>query len=351
VPNHSVWNNCRGFRKEVKMTKQEVEKLRNEHAKPEIRRPAIEFDAFSAETVVVGGQDTVQLIRKGSKTSLDYDFYTYTNGICSVFGITTCWNLLIRSNESETKLYRDNIPISLLVRAKKPLKAMRAVFENDIVDILGLSFQDGIANINPEPNEKVFCIISKGYMHGLYFDLTGKLDPEVFKREIGFLYREMAYANLYMALDEGIIEKMIGLGWFPFVQIIGIESQNLIALISENKIYKIASWINGVFPDDRIRSFSELWKENKIYKKKQQQFEAGLKCFFDMNYISAITTLTPLIEGAFNEYMIQKTGSATSNEAVRNTITHGRANDESFTRERALQILLAIDQLFFYMDK
>jgi hypothetical protein len=214
---------------------------------------------------------------------------------------------------------------------------------------------------------------------------------------MGFLYREMAYASLYISLGNGIIEKMISLGWFPFVQIIGRESQNLTALITENKLDKIDAWASGIFSDEKIKVFIEFWKEHRVYQQKQQQFEAGIKCFFEGNYISAITTLTPLIEGAINEYMIMKTGkgisykgediaeaiyrdallkadersimlpmqfkiylsnyfykhttSSTTDQAVRNSVSHGRARDESFTRERALQILLTIDQLFFYMDK
>lgn len=50
-----------------------------------------------------------------------------------------------------------------------------------------------------------------------------------------------------------------------------------------------------------------------------------------------------------DEFFFQHTRTPESELAVRNTISHGRAINESFNRESATKLILTLDQLLFFM--
>ncbi|MGC4034439.1 MAG: hypothetical protein QM764_00665 [Chitinophagaceae bacterium] len=376
------------------MTKEQIQNLMASHAKPRVIAP-INIHGFSLTTARSGEQ--FQIIQKGAFTAFDPNFHVYAEQILRIIGSKGNWNLLIRIDSAETKIYEDNLPISLQVRAKKKMEASAPVFEGDIADIESLSFKDSFEDINPLEGEKVLCILSIDYLHGLYFDLTGKLKTEEFQKDLGRLYRHLRYFNVYNALANGDINQLTTIGWFPFIQLLDGYFNVIVSLVRENKLNQVDSFINEKFTNERVSELTKYWEEHSSFQKKKQQITEGLECFLEGSFAACISTLTPLIEGVFNDYLLTKTGkglsykgddiadaiyktastktddgslllpadfrdylikhffknmkASTSNEATRHVVGHGRAEDIAFTRERSLQIILTLDQLFFYMDK
>lgn len=360
------------------------------------KSPPLDLAGISLEFASKG--ERVKVSQRGYLTSLDSKFHGIAEQMCRTLNITPCWNLLVRWNEKETLIFCDNLPITLRIRSKEEnIKKGQFLYRKDIADITSLSFKDYYNDLNPKEGEKVFCIISKGYLHGIYYDFTGDLNLIEFQSYMGELYKQLEYPYIYNSLEDGTIDKMIENGWFPFVELLGDDCEQLIKIIEEKELSRIPKWCQESFSEVRIKKITDRWKKYSAYQRKRMQFEEGIQCFYDQKFIAAISTLTPLVEGTFNEYLLKKTGkgisykgdkivesiykeavsrfgesslllpqayknyllqyffkntnSAISNDTVRNASAHGRARDDAYTYEKTIIVILTLDQLFFFMER
>lgn len=360
-----------------------------------IIKPPLELSGISLEYASKG--DKVQIAQKGSITSFDSGFNTIADNMCNTFSISPGWNILVRSNEDQTLIFRDNLPMMMNIRSKKGVKKGQLIYQNDIADITSLSFEDHFNDINPLKKEKVICIISVGYAHGIYFDFTGELDPNNFKTDIGLLFKQLKFPHIYNSLNDGTVLEMVEEGWFPFVEILGKESVQLTAMIKEQKADKISTWCEETFNQERVKKITQRWEKYSAYQAKRKQFEEGVECFYEKKYTASISTLNPLVEGVFNQYLLNKTGkgipykgdkiaesiykealgrlgensllfpeafkdyllkyffkhttASVVDDVTRNASSHGRSKDEAFTFEKAILVILTLDQIFFFMDR
>ena len=361
---------------------------------PIVREP-LSLDGISLNSALKG--DNVSISVKGSLTSFDVGFHEVSSHLCHVLSILPAWRLLVKWNEVETHIFIDNFPMMLNVRINKSIQKGEHLYKNDIADVSTLSFGDQSNNLNPKKGEKVIAIISAEYLHGLYYDFTGELDPGEFIFNMGSLYKQIHYPHIYRSFEDDTIVKMIEKGWFPFVGLVDDENKLLMAIFKEGKADRVSDWCEDTFDHARIDKMVQRWLGYAAYQSKKTQFEQGLKCVKDGNYIAAILTLNPLVEGVFNEYLMQKTGkgisykgnqiaesiykkaverlgenslllpkhfrdyllkyffkhntSPVSDDVTRNASAHGRSKDAAFDFEKALIVIMTLDQLFFFMDR
>jgi len=352
-----------------------------------------DVDGFTLESILP--QQLGKIIIRGKLTSFEESFHNSAKEILSLFNCSNINNLLIIFHENkEIEIFEDNFLIITTFIPKRNIEKGGAVYHNDIVDIVALSFHDGNNEISLKPGEKIIFIFRYNFAFGLYFDLTRKTHPNIIYKELAQLYRKVAYADIFNALNKGVIESLINIGWFPFIEIIGREHETLFSSIKENKKELITLWIENSFPKDRIDKLVDKWWLKRQYREKKELITEGINCYINGQYFASISTLIPMVEGLVNTHNIQNVGKgvgygssditnklneittgtfendsltlpgqfkiyldkyyfkhnkgAISGEAVRNTVSHGRAQNESFTKENTLKVILTLDQIWHY---
>ena len=182
-------------------------------------------------------------------------------------------------------------------------------------------------------------------------------------------------------------------GWFPFQRILGEEFENLynnIIKFSNEKLNLPYLQIIKAFDNQRLNEMLSDWKKVEVLPYKQ--LEIGLKHYQNQDPFNSIHVLIPYIEGivrntldnklksmnqsaisekisedlkrtlhttedntlyinAFKAYLENTWHPNFSNglsyPITRNTVSHGINKHEEFTMEKALQLILTIDQLSY----
>jgi|GEM_PF-2188883 len=135
--------------------------------------------------------------------------------------------LLVIKPDNTGHLWVDTAAMSNSILARRNIQPGTAVFESDILDILGVSFP--LAGIGPE--DRVLVIMRVGWRFAFFADFNPDRQFSVpnMERDLGTLYRQLKYADLYDALDDSeIVDRLINAGWFPFAQILPTEFMELV---------------------------------------------------------------------------------------------------------------------------
>lgn len=274
--------------------------------------------------------------------------------------------------------------------------------KSDIADIKALEFPD----IEISKTDAIIFCMRVGWKFGLYFNFTAnskltkgtKLDLSQISYELGSAYRSLVFEEEYELIkNEELYPKMLSDGWFPFIELIGGDYQELSKLYSYEWLDQIDDFLKK-FDEERINTMTESWWSKKQFQDKRKLIEAGISAFLqDTNsgYINCINTLYPQIEGimglefhkehgkkpkfkelkeyirnraqnrfsskwslGFPEYFyefldksfFQDFELATGKiDLTRHSSAHGYAKQEDFTKVKALQALLILNQIFFYL--
>ena len=221
--------------------------------------------------------------------------------------------------------------------------------------------------------------------------------------QLGQLYRYLVFQYVYQSLEsEPIFNEIIADGWFPFVEILGDEYKRLFETYQndkftyENDVRKLLDSFNEM----RIKSITDKWWENSFFQEKRELLQPGIDAFMrgtQSDYISCVKNLYPEIEGilrsmyradhAEGAYRIEKVlahllevgklnvedenSLLLPNEFLqylknsffrdfdpanvtvdlsRHSVSHGAALETGYTAEKALQALLTLDQIYFYLS-
>jgi len=304
--------------------------------------------------------------------------------------------LLVLKPNTIAELWLDTAAVSIQCVVKRAKKAGTAVFENDIADVTGMAFP--CVDIGTE--DKVLCLFRQDWRFGLAFDLNpeGKLDLDGFNKILGALYREMRYKHLYEALGETeTFDRLLAAGWFPFVEIIGSEFKDILNHCEARfDMAEIEKKTIAKFDGERIEKILDRWLAKPHFAKKSQLMRAAIDAFNKHEPIATIKILLTEIEGvlndahraandgqgakikkllefaeasaerkaggsntllfpkAFSRYLREHTfadfnpTTQTGTASSRHAVGHGAASEGSYTRTRALQTILTLDQLAFY---
>ena len=221
--------------------------------------------------------------------------------------------------------------------------------------------------------------------------------------QLGQLYRYLAFQYVYQSLElESLFEKMMADGWFPFVEILGNEYKRIFETYQNDKftyddtVKKLLDSFNKI----RLRKITDKWWENPLFEEKRELLQAGIDAFLrrtKSDYINCIKTLYSEIEGIMRSLYYQDSGERTRNiqklidrlievgerriedeqslllpqyflnylmesifkefdpttgevDLSRHSALHGVALGEDYTPARALQALLTLDQIYFFLS-
>lgn len=347
---------------------------------------------------------------KASMTSDEERFYKYIDQISRIIlnkipvNINCIYQFLVLLHgDLSADVYINDFPVIIEMNAKKNIKQGEFIKYSDIANISKLFLYD----IEIKDTDNVIFCFKVGWKFGLYFDFersitTNKaLDINQISLELGSLYRYLLFQDVYKILEsKDRFSEILLDGWFPFIELIGNEFV-LISEIYENR-FELNSRIKSLvekFDSNRLKSITDKWWSKPLFKEKEPILQAGVNAFLRDNnegYILCIKTLLPEIEGVmkiqhfvdkgvdtnkskilidhlteianikiqspsslfctqhFNEYL-QKIIFPSFDLAIgkidlsRHTSSHGLAKPEQYTKIRALQMILILDQIYFYL--
>src|SRR3989344_3435206 len=326
-----------------------------------------DFAGFAAENVK--GGETVKVLTRALLTSDDPEFYQYSESISNIFlnknqiqidGV--CQFLVLIHQDLSADLYVNNFSVSIEIKAKRDIKAGEAVTLGDIADIRKVKFPD----IEIKETDKVVYCFKVGWRFGLFFDLTPrsqpagavqpiaaeKLDIEKMQFSIGELRRYLSFYHVYKVLEsEAQFDEMMKDGWFPFVEILAGEYKKL-SEVYQNKFdfeNRVKSIVDS-FGEERVKKITEKWWKNQIYSDKKSLIEAGVNAYLQNDqdgFVNCIKNLWTEIEGILRKLYHSETGKG---DGVKSTdlIAHIVEKAKKYTKDRALQLILVLDQIYFY---
>ncbi len=302
--------------------------------------------------------------------------------------------LVIRPDDS-AELRVDTAAKMLKVLVKREVAFGSAVFEEDIADLIGMTFP--LVQIGP--TDRIVCIFRQSWRLALFFDfnLAGNLPLDEVTRTLGTLYRSLKYRHLYDTVaDEAVFGRLLEAGWFPFVEIIGRDFRELANCCEAGlELHDAETSLIAKFGPERLERILARWVAKPHFAPKERLLRSAVNAFKSHDPVATIKIVLTEIEGVLSQaYRIahgrgsrikkllefavasaeQKTGAGdtlllsaafarylttytfaafdptgpTGTAGSRHAVGHGAASADSYTEVRALQTLLTLDQIAFY---
>jgi hypothetical protein len=320
--------------------------------------------------------------------------------------------LVVIHSDLSADVYVNDITLVIEIKPKRDIKAGEVLTQSDIADVRRVKFQEietkatdriiycfkvgwrfGLffdLSARPQPT---------GSAQALAED--EKLDVEKMELSIGDLRRYLSFYHVYKVLEsQSQFEEMMKDGWFPFVEILAREHRQLSEAYQnkfdfENRIKTVVD----DFSEERIERITEKWWKNQIFAGKRLLIEAGINAYLQNTqdgFINCIKNLWTEIEGILRKVYHVETGKGDrvkSGDLIhhivekakrksgsdhsllfplpflnyledvvfadfnvemgrvdlsRHSSSHGVADVRQYTKTRALQLILILDQIYFY---
>jgi hypothetical protein len=366
------------------------------------------FAGFAMETAKKG--EMLKVLARAAIISDQIDFFTFIDQISGQFlaklGIfidAVYQFLIIIHNNLSADIYVNDFPTEVEIFINRNIEKGELVSVRDVVDIKTFKFPD----IPIADTDKVIYCFKVSWKFALFFDLARdkqKLDIDSMYLTLGKLYRYLSFQYVYEVMEsEREFEEMLKDGWFPFVELISSEDFKILIEMYNNKDKIKLNFDNFIakFDKQRIEKLTEKWWTKNIFNEKKNILQAGISAYLlnnNIGYINCIKTLLTEIEGIIRlqyyddseirkkkpsitellKYIFKKAKDKTGSEyslllplpffkyldkfiysnfqfekgklnLSRHSISHGVARASDYTKERALQIIFILDQIYFYI--
>ena len=347
--------------------------------------------------------EQVEVLQKAFITSYQDEnchLFTQILGQFSGLNMENLNRILIVMRKEKAYIYR-NYPVELMVKSKVDIESGKFVFGNQISDIIKVRFKDKIFELDVKDGDKIVWLFRIGWGFGLYFDFSGQIKIDRLWEELGLYYKKLKFNSMYLFLsNQDNFDALMNHGWFPFVQIIGNSFEDLRLSINDTKGIKIVEKrIINSFTVEKIDSITRYWWRNEIFKEKRFLISAGIDAYKkggSGDIINCIKNLATEIEGIIRlDYHKMNKGKPNTNELKkyvsdraksnfsspeslgfpdyffnyldkvffrqfnieggdirlsRHTVAHGTADAREYSKVRALQLILTLDQIYFYLS-
>ena len=345
------------------------------------------------------------LLQRAIVTSDQPEFHRYIKQLGNIFlnkaGVATdaVYRFLAVAHEDlGGDIYINDFPVLIEAMAKRDIDKDERVALTDIADIRRQRFPE----VEIAPADRVIYCFKVNWKFGLFFDLTRQLDVEAMELDLGRLYRLLSFQHVYESLESGAqFEEMKKDGWFPVIEIAAHE-YNVLVQCYQNR-FNFENRIDEVvrsFDKQRIARITGKWWRKQVFDEKRDILQAGVNAFLSGDKegnINCIKTLLGEVEGIMRHQYLSATGKgkkvtvqqlltyvlekgrnksgsdyslflparffeylrdvtfaqfdleADRVDLSRHTSSHGVAKAEAYTRAKALQVILIVDQLYFYI--
>lgn len=303
--------------------------------------------------------------------------------------------LRVRADRS-AQLWVDSVATSVEAITKRAIGAGQPVFSGDIADVVGMRFPA----VDLQPSDGVMFLFRCNWRFGLYYDLRldGSLNPDELATNLAAIYRNLSFRHLYDTVgDSSAMKSLVAAGWFPFVEIAGEEFSSLAnSYKAQLEVQVSEEALADHFDTQRIDRLRERWLAHPILGGRRLVLGSALDAFVRGDYVSTVKSALTEIEGILNDAHRRAVGRGAklgkllefvANAGVsrargpdtllfpqpfrdflinhtfaqsdarqprgiagsRHSVGHGSAGDEAYTKIKALQAILTVDQLVFFL--
>ena len=349
-----------------------------------------------------------QVLVRGEITSDQPEFHLFMQGITNLVvgkakdaGVLVQMDrvsaLLVVTHEGGiADLYLQDFPFEIEILAQRKLAKGETIYHSDIADVRRLR----MSWLALQPKDGVLCCFKVGWKFALFFDLHPEriLDVDAMERSLGRLYRRLTFQALYDAFEsEAGLSRLIAAGWFPFIETIGGEFEELLKAYRDDfNVEEETEKLVRRFDAPRIDRIATRWSEGSLLSRRKDILEPALEAFKRGDPVSCVQIIITEIEGILQDLHIGEQGSGLSTKELlafaanrgaqkasdpnslllpqqflrymrgytyarvdpgkaeasvmsRHSVAHGRAMAKAYTMERALQSILTLDQINFYV--
>jgi hypothetical protein len=310
--------------------------------------------------------------------------------------------IIIHPNK-EADIYIDNIDITFKAIPKRSVKKGEGIYKRDIADISDINLE----GTNFDKDDKIIWVFRIDWRFGLFFSLYSNRESTT-KQDIlnkmSACFKRLFYFREFECLENPhITDPLVADGWFPFLHLIGYNLTKLLSCYQTKNIKKrnirLKTFLSD-FTKDEIFRMANKWWENGIYDDKRVLIETGLNNYCENNaagYIACIKILMSEIEGIVRIMYCKENNTGYANfeqlqkyikekgkkkyesndslafpedfydylhnyifanfditkdsiDVTRHSANHGVASPNKYTQERALQTILILDQLHYYLS-
>ena len=313
--------------------------------------------------------------------------------------------LILVHSDLSADIYVNDFQVATTVRLKRDIENFEVgalIWHSDIADVHELDFPD----IDIQDTDSVICCLKVGWKFLLYFNFVDRgrrTDLASMQIDLGRLHRYLRFQDVYRTLEaKACVQDMMDDGWFPFVEILGKDYEELAAAYQNERSApdNTVRTLLDSFDESRIKGMTEKWWRNHLFREKRKFLQAGIEAFLrrtESDYISCIKNLYTEMEGILRFHYFQDTGEGSeigqkqliphlietgkctaksddslispeqfltyltdhvfgnfnletgSVELSRHSSSHGVAPAEDYTEAKALQALLILDQIYFFL--
>jgi len=304
--------------------------------------------------------------------------------------------LLITHEGGIADLYLQDFPFEIEILAKRNLAKGEVIYHSDIADVRRVR----MPWLALQPKDGVLCCFKVGWKFALFFDLHPEriLDVDAIERSLGRLYRRLTFQALYDAFEsEAGLTKLIAAGWFPFIETLGGEFEELLRAYRDDfNVEEETEKLVRRFDAPRIDRIATRWSEGSLLSRHKDILEPALEAFKRGDPVSCVKIILTEIEGILQDLHIGEQESGLSTKELlafaanrgaqkasdpnsllfpqqflrymrgytyarfdpkkaeasvmsRHKVAHERAMARAYTMERALQSILTLDQINFYV--
>lgn len=332
------------------------------------------------------------------------EFYEYLDKLSDIYlpGVVidiVSHFLAVHHEDESVDVYVNQVPAAVEILAKRDLKAGDPVALQDMADITGLTFPT--VSIGERDN-LVFCF-KRGWKFGLYFNFRQSqdgqsLDIQNLARVLGYCYKFLSFQEEYAVLEQTeLFDEMQQDGWFPFIQFLGGKFRQLATIYREkDQREERLDRLMAEFDQGVVEAFVGRWWKQPFFGEHKEVLEAGVGAFLrntQEGFISCIKILYSEIDGMMRRHFTKEQGRegkfralvdfthatslskftsigalgfpdhfavylsdvflkkfdavAENPEFSRHSALHGVARPDQYTKVRALQAILILDQLYF----
>jgi hypothetical protein len=363
-----------------------------------------DFQLAGLSTSYAAPGETVTFVTKMFISSLEDNFpMIATNLLSSVlhFDPASSLNSLLVLIKPDNKGYiYQKFPFGTQVIVKRAIEAHRFIFKKDVADIISVFFSDEIIDLNPEDGDRIIWLFRENWNFGLFFDFSRELKKEKILKDMGLFYRRLSYLSEYNFLEKSAnFDAMIQDGWFPFVTLIGDGIDDLRTYYEEGEKHpSILQELISSFTESRLTDITSRWWSNQLFNSKKNILQAGINSYLkneEGGYINAVKNLVTELEGIIRvSYIRDLDKTPTTKDLVkyitekgkdkfssigslcfpdkfldylsnyifrpfnvqagqmpesRHSVAHGVAQDEVYSQEFALKLILTLDNIYFFL--
>jgi len=304
--------------------------------------------------------------------------------------------LLVIKPDNSAELWVDTAAVALDVRLNRSVEGGTVIFERDISDVVGMWFP----GVEITSEDRILCLFRTKWSFALFFDLNRDhpLDISAARRDLGTLHRRLYYRHLYEMVESQVnMQRLAKSGWFPFVEIISHEFSEISNHAKAGfDLSALEEKLLAAFDEARIEKIFSRWMSKPAFQGKEKILRPAVDAFKRGEPVVVLKTLLTEIEGvlqaahrgkhgksapnlkalyafatasaeeragtsdsllfpsSFVDYLKSYTFNHFDPDAIgdiasRHAVGHGAAEAESYTQVRALQAILTLDQLAFYV--